>query len=159
MPDVASVPSNFCTQERIFPRSSLDGTVEYNSLHFDIFLQSWYPETFSPFDDNSHLGASDMKRIVKLQTLADTGMQVIDRVDKRLKTIKENELEKLGRWGFLESMDDTPYQIFTSNPDLRNVDIVLYLKIEISENSHFSLNMRKRSQFGRTLFFCNDQCS
>ncbi|XP_028401867.1 uncharacterized protein LOC114524862 isoform X2 [Dendronephthya gigantea] len=80
--------------------------------------RSWYPETFSPFEDSSHSGASDMKRIVKLQTLADTGMKVIERVDERLKTIEEKERERLGRWGFLATMNNSLYQILTSNPDL-----------------------------------------
>lgn len=80
--------------------------------------KTWYPNSFSPSEDNSYSDASDGQRVVQLQSLANTGMEVIDKIDKRLKELEEKKREKLGRWGFLEDMDDTPYRISTNSHDL-----------------------------------------
>lgn len=84
-------------------------------------LQPWYPDTFTSPNYNSYSVPSDGQRVLKLQTLADAGMNVIQKVDERLKNIEEEKRRSMGRWGFLETMDDTPYRISTNSPDLGKV--------------------------------------
>jgi hypothetical protein len=93
----------------------------YLLIMYLIFFQTWYPNSFSPSEDNSYSDASDGQRVVQLQSLANTGMEVIDKIDKRLKELEEKKREKLGRWGFLEDMDDTPYRISTNSHDLGKI--------------------------------------
>lgn len=84
------------------------------------FLQLWYPKSFSPPENITYSNALDMQQVMKLKTLADTGMLVIKTVDERLKGVLEERRRKKGRWGFLENMDDIPYRISTNNPVLGN---------------------------------------
>ena len=84
-------------------------------------LQTWYPDSFTSSNYNSYSVPSDGQRVVKLHALADTGMKVIQKVDERLKSIEEEKRRNMERWGFLETMDDTPYRISTNSPDLGKV--------------------------------------
>ena len=79
-------------------------------------MQTWYPQGFTSPDYS--LYPSDGQRVVQLKSIADTGMNVIERVDNRLKEMEEEKRRGMGRWGFLETMDDTPYRISTNSPEL-----------------------------------------
>ena len=78
--------------------------------------RSWYPEQFSPSEDNSYSATSDGERVAKLQSLTDMSMQVIKMIDKRLKEIETEKRIKMGSFAFLHDMDSTPYRISTNSP-------------------------------------------
>ena len=94
-----------------------------------VLLQAWYPESFSPSEDNIYAAASDGKRVVQLQSLADTGMEVIEMVDQRLKKFEDDERRRLGRWGFLKDIDEFPYSISTNNRDIGKVITITLINL------------------------------
>ena len=81
-----------------------------------IFLQSWYPEPFSPSEDNSYSATSDTERMLQLRTISDTGMDVIKKIDDRLKTIETEKRIKMGSFAFLQDIGSSPYRVSTNSP-------------------------------------------
>ena len=58
----------------------------------------------------------------QLRSLSDTGMEVIRKIDKRLKEMETQERIKMGTFAFLQDRDSSPYRISTSSPYIGNRD-------------------------------------